>query len=376
MEGLWSLDIIETILVFAGFVALIPTIPLIRLFRTTQIMEYLIFCAVFITSSLFSFSSVLAQTTNELIYWQLMFTARNLTYFLFFLHLVRMLWYHPPLYILYPGVVGYALVQFSIAFWKFNENDVPGLFLPDGTDIYSREHRLLAVIFQFYVALLFLYAYYKIQVENPSPRVKNTKISLMAMAVILLASRLYRLLQNFGLPQNSGAEVLGNLLIVVGFLTVGLVFIISPSSIMLTPVQISGILVLSSVGVPVASIRFRESSLSISPTLLGGIMIAIQTIIDATAETDEPKRSFHQLLAAHRSILIYRDGSYLYSILTTKDATSLQRSSLQFFAKNFRELYREDLEEFERTGAQIRDLSPLIELAFPYSTGLTAEYWE
>lgn len=227
-----------------------------------------------------------------------------------------------------------------------------------------------------YVSILFLYAYYKIQVENPSPRVRNTKLALIAMAVILLASRIYRFLQNFGLPPNPGAEVLGNLLIVVGFLTVGFVFIISPSSIMLTPVQLSGILVLSPVGVPIASIRFRESSLSISPTLLGGIMTAIQTIIDTTADNQVSKESFHQLLAAHRSILIYRDGAYLYSILTTKDATSLQRSSLMFFARKFRQFYHDDLLEFERTGAQIRDLSPLIELAFPYSTGLTAEYWE
>ncbi|RMG28909.1 MAG: hypothetical protein D6732_18060 [Methanobacteriota archaeon] len=372
----WNLNTIETILFMAGFVALVPTVPLLKLFRMSQIKEYLIFCAVFLTSSLFSFSSVLAQETNELFFWQLMFTARNLTYFLFFLHMVRMLWYHPPLYVLYPGVVGYALVQFSIIFWQFNEAGVPGLFLPDGTDIYSSNHRLLAIIFQLYVSLLFLYGYYKIQVENPSPRVKNTKLAMMTMAVILLVSRIYRLLQNFGLPENPGAEVLGNLMIVVGFLTVGLVFIISPSSIMLTPVQLSGILVLSPVGVPIASIRFRESSLSISPTLLGGIMTAIQTIIDTTANDHETKESFHQLLAAHRSILIYRDGSYLYSILTTKDATSLQRSSLKFFARKFRELYREDLEAFERMGAQIRDLSPILQLAFPYSTGLTPEYWE
>ncbi len=212
LEFLLGLDIVEYILLISSVVALIPTAPLISLYYRTRIGQYLIFMGVFLTSTLFAISSVLAQETNELFFWQLTFTARNLTYFLFFIHLLRMLWRVPPPLVLYPGVIGYSLVQFSIFFWQMNGDGIPGLFLPDGTDIYSSEHRLLGNLFQTFVAVLFLYGYYQIQVENPSPRVRNTKRIMMAMAVILLGSRLYRLAQNFGFRGSEGTEVFGNFL--------------------------------------------------------------------------------------------------------------------------------------------------------------------
>lgn len=152
---------------------------------------------------------------------------------------------------------------------------------------------------------------------------------------------------------------------------------------MLTRVQLSGILVLSKAGVPLASIKFKESGLKVAPTLLGGIMVAIETIVNVTASNEEPKLafrwtkpSFHQLLAKNVSILVYRDSKFIYSIITKRDATPLQRSSLKLFADQFRILYAKEIEDFERFGAQIDDLSEIIDLAFPYSSGLTPERWE
>ncbi len=369
-----ELNPIEWILFISSFVAFIPMIPLIRLYIRTRIGEYLLFCGVFLSSSIFAISSIIAQETGILLFWQLMFSARNFTYFLFFLHLTRMLWYTPPGYILHTGSIGYAIVQFSILLWRFNEDGVPGLYLPDGTAIFSPENRLLGLLFQFYVVSLFLYAYYKIQIENPSNRVKNTKLLMLLLSSALVMSRAYRIAQVFGLPMNQGTEIFGHLLIVIGFFAVGLVYIIYPESIMLTIVQLGGVLVLSRTGVPVAANKFKESNIRVPTMLLGGIMTAVETILTETMETED-QTSFHQLLTRKTSVLIYRGPKFMYSIITKDNPTSLQRSSLKFFARNFVRLYKTEILQFERSGRMIMDISKVLELAFPYSSGLTPEPW-
>ncbi len=285
-----------------------------------------------------------------------------------------MLWYTPPGYILHTGSIGYAIVQFSILLWRFNEDGVPGLYLPDGTAIFSPENRLLGLLFQFYVVSLFLYAYYKIQIENPSNRVKNTKLLMLLLSSALVMSRAYRIAQVFGLPMNQGTEIFGHLLIVIGFFAVGLVYIIYPESIMLTIVQLGGVLVLSRTGVPVAANKFKESNIRVPTMLLGGIMTAVETILTETMETED-QTSFHQLLTRKTSVLIYRGPKFMYSIITKDNPTSLQRSSLKFFARNFVRLYKTEILQFERSGRMIMDISKVLELAFPYSSGLTPEPW-
>lgn len=370
----WELDIIEWILFLSSFFALIPMVPLIRLYIRTKIHEYLLFCGVFFSSSVFAISSILAQETGLLFFWQLMFSSRNFTYFLFFFHLLKMQWYTPPSYILHTGVIGYSIVQFSIILWRFNGDGIPGLYLPDGTAVFSPENRFIGILFQFYVVCLFLYGYYKIQIENPSKRVRNTKFVMLLMSSLLVISRTYRLLQVFGLPMSQGTEILGHLMIVFGFLIVGLVYIIYPGSIMLTTVQLGGILVLSKAGTPLAAIKFEESKINISTLLLGGIMTAVETILTEAVHADN-QRSFHQILTKRTSVLIYRGRRFIYSIITKHNPTSLQRSSLKFFARKFVEIYKDQIKTFEKSGTQISNISEVLDLAFPYSSGLTPNRW-
>lgn len=366
----------EWILLAVSITALVPAIPILRLYFQTHISEYLLFCAVFVISSIFAMSFVLAEVTDDLLMWQIAFSARNTTYFLFFVHTTRMLWNDPPDLILYPGVILYAIVQFLILLWQSNpEGYGAGLYTLRGEDVFSTDYRLIANIFQLYVAFLFFYGYYEIQVLNPSDKVRNSKIVMMVLAVVLVGSRLLRLVQNFGVDTNQGTEILGSSILVLGFLLIGMIFIIYPSSIMLSRVQLAAIMVIAENGLPISSVKFKESELEVSPTLLSGIITAIDNVASSISRYDG-STSLREVAVEDRTILIQDHQGLVFSILTNSEPTPLLRSSLKYFAREFCQEYSEEISLFHEVGRQISEISETLSNAFPYSAGLTLIEWE
>ena len=126
-----DLEYDNILMILAGFFALIPSLRLIQLYQRTKIVEYLTFASVFFLSTVFTVSTTVADLSNALLAWQITYFTRNTTYFLFFQHTSRMLWYKPPTYIIYPGVILYSITSMIILLW------VPAVGVPGADTSYS-----------------------------------------------------------------------------------------------------------------------------------------------------------------------------------------------------------------------------------------------
>ncbi|MFV2014640.1 MAG: hypothetical protein ACC656_04390, partial [Candidatus Heimdallarchaeota archaeon] len=256
------------LLITAGIIALLPSYKLFKLYYETKIGEYFLFGLVFFVSTLFTITSVLAELTDELIFWKLSYSFRNFTYFLFFTHTVRMVWARPSTLIVYLGVIQYAIVQLLLLLWSSLEDENGAGFISNqNIDIYSTSNRLIANLFQLYVAILFLYGYLAIKIPNPSKELLRAFRIMIAVSITLIISRLIRVAQNFGFPQHNIIELVGSMSLLLGFALVAFAFAYNPGAIMLSRAQIDGIMVISEGGTPLASLKFEGSELSGSSTL-------------------------------------------------------------------------------------------------------------
>ena len=359
------------ILIIAGFLALIPVIRLAQLYYQTRIFEYLTFGGVFVLSSAFTITIVFAEVTNDLIYWQLSYSARNLTYFLFFTHTTRMLWDRAPLLIVYFGVIMYSLVQGMILLWKPLKGEGAG-FTANEIIIYSTSHRLIANLFQFYVSILFLYGFLTIRLKNPSPRLKSAFRIMIAVSILLLVSRIIRLIQNFGVPQYQTIDSLGDILLLIGFGMVAGIFYYYPGSVLVSKAQVSALIVISDFGTPMTSIKFEGANVSGSSTLLSGVVSALYSLLG----TIDKKINLKEIDAGDRSIIVHTEHKLVFVLVTDTQATAIVRGSLSFFARKYVIMKEIELKKFRETGKTISDIDDLLDLSFPYVRGLSFEVWD
>jgi hypothetical protein len=198
---------------------------------------------------------------------------------------------------------------------------------------------------------------------------------MMVLAIVLVGSRILRLVQNFGIKTNQGTEILGSSILVVGFLLIGMIFIVYPSSIMLSRVQLAAILVIAENGLPISSVKYKESELEVSPTLLSGIITAIDNVASSITRF-EGSTTLREVGVEDRTILIQNHEGLVFSILTNSEPTPLLRSSLKYFAREFHREFSEEIVLFHQVGRQISEISETLSNAFPYSAGLTLVEWE
>ena len=358
-------------MILAGIIALLPSYKLFRLYLETKIDEYLLFGLVFLVSTMFTFTSVLADITDELIYWILNYSFRNFTYFLFFTHTVRMIWSKPSTFIVYLGVIQYAVVQLLLFLWSPLENDVGAGFISNqNIDIYSTSNRLIANLFQLYVAVLFLYGYLTIKLQNPSPDLLRSFRIMIAVSITLVLSRLIRVAQNFGFPNHVLIELIGTLLLLGGFALIAYIFAYNPGAIMLSRAQIGGIMVISEAGTPLASVKFEGSELVGSSTLISGVITAVESVMGSIHEGT----ILNEIDAGDRSIIVHHSNR-LYFMIVTNLPTPILRDSLRYFSMIFTKLYYNEIEGFRNSGRMIDNINICVDQAFPYTVGLQNEPW-
>ncbi|MCE7734695.1 MAG: hypothetical protein GPJ54_07455 [Candidatus Heimdallarchaeota archaeon] len=366
-----DLEFEHILLITAGIIALLPSYKLFRLFFETRIGEYFLFGLVFFVSTLFTITNVLAELTDELIFWILSYSFRNFTYFLFFTHTVRMVWAKPSTVIVYFGVIQYAIVQLLLILWSPLENEIGAGFISNqNIDIYSTSNRLMANLFQLYVAILFLYGYLAIKLPNPSKELFRALRIMIVVSITLLISRLVRVFQNFGLPQNDIIDLVGSISLLLGFALVAIAFAYNPGSIMLSRAQIDGVMVISEGGTPLSSLKFEGSELSGSSTLLSGVIRAVETVMGSIHEGTV----LNEIDAGDRSIMVHHSNQ-LYFLIITNTPTLIIRGSLRYFARIFNRYYISEIEDFTLSGKIIEEIGNLVTQAFPYTVGLKSEIW-
>lgn len=376
-ELIQNLEPIHFVLIFVGFFALIPFLRLVLLFKETKIREYLLFGFVFLLAAFFTISEVLAEASNELVFWQLSFTFRNLTYFLFFTHTVRMMWARPSELLVYIGVILYSLVQGMIFLWEPLKSiyDDPSLIgaglVIDNQRLYSTDYRLLGNIFQVYVASLFLYSYLSVKVIDRAPRLKISIGIMRGVGLLLLLSRLTRLVQNFGILDYDIIELIGAVVLLIGFGFIAFIFYYYPGSILVSKAQIAGLIVISKTGMPIASGKFEDSNLSGSSTLLSGIISAVQNVMGTIDEGTRVK----EIDAGDRSILVEHQSDIYFMLVADSAPTTILRSSLSYFARTFIHEKENEIREFNYTGKIIQDITEVVQKSFPYTIGRPMEIW-
>jgi hypothetical protein len=368
-----ELELAQLILLTGGIFALIPVVKLIQLYNETKLHEYILFSSVFLLSSIFTFTFVSAEVTNDLIYWKLSYSARNITYFLFFIHTLRMTWYRSPTLVLIPGVVLYSIVQLLIIFWTPLENeDGAGVIINDDFVPYATNDRIIAIIFQLYIASLFLYGIFRIHISTPYPRLRRAYTIIMVISVMLFSSRIIRLVQYFGILNYEFIELIGTIVLLSGFVLVSYVYWVYPESILLTNVQLGGILIISSNGTPMTGVKFSGDEITANPTLLAGIITAIQSVIGSMGKMN---RGIREVQALNRSMLVHERREVTFIILSNSSPTKILRSSLIYFARNYLTENQDLIERFEETGQMIDNIDPVLSLSFPYAMGIPRQEW-
>jgi hypothetical protein len=282
-----------------------------------------------------------------------------------------MVWAKPSTMIVYLGVIQYAFVQLLLILWNPLENELGAGFISNqDIDIYSTSNRLIANLFQLYVAILFLYGYLTIKLQNPSSELVRAFRVMIGVSILLLFSRLIRLIQNFGFPKTDVIDFIGTVLLLGGFALVALTFSYNPGAIMLSRAQIDGIMVISKAGVPITSIKFEGSELMGSSTLLSGVIGAVETVMGSI----HSKTILNEIDAGDRSILVHLSEE-LYFLIVTNTPTLILRDSLKYFSRIFVENYRKEINDFKLSGKMLEDIGDLVIQAFPYTVGLKSEIW-
>lgn len=185
----------EWLVIIIGFISLIPSFILLKQYIKTSIVDFLLFSGVFFSVTATCFSSIFADATNILFFFQLHRWALVFTFLFFFLHGSRILWTRTPTVIWYIGIIWFAILVFLILFWEIIPQEdtafvlfmeMPhgpnqfhpkgaGLKTPGGVILNSSSHRLLSDLYSLYTAGILGYTYIKIKPIHPTKKIVITK---------------------------------------------------------------------------------------------------------------------------------------------------------------------------------------------------------
>lgn len=151
------------------------------------------------------YSSVLAATTNNLIYFQFHHWTWVLTYFFLLLHSTRILWETPPKLIWFVSIIWFSALMLVIGFWEimeqpntarvifWNMSHTHSSYFPQGAGfetkagmiVLSSGHALLLYIFSLYAISLTLYTFLRVEPVNPIRKIiLAKKLWISAMPII------------------------------------------------------------------------------------------------------------------------------------------------------------------------------------------------
>lgn len=245
-----------------SLISLVPIPVLYRLYRRTQVIDYLLYAGVFLAFSLSVVFVSLATNTNSLIFWQLRHIMMYLTYILIFFHAIRLAWIKFPKYLTSFIVIWLVILviltllwksmpnrEGVVLFWEMDPHSIDSLFslwsgepkLPDlgagltinGVIILSTSHPLLAYVYYFLVACIYLYVYLTQKPASPTPRIILARRLWILVGVINFTATGLLVLWPFSMT----TEVV-ILLVIAELALIAIVALKYPESMLLSHVQL------------------------------------------------------------------------------------------------------------------------------------------
>jgi hypothetical protein len=119
-------------------------------------------------------------------------------------------------------------------------------------------------------------------------------------------------------------------------------------------------------------VKFEGDELAANPTLLAGIITAIQTIIGSMGRLN---RGIREVQALNRSMLVHERGELTFIILSNSSPTRILRSSLIYFSRNYLTENQELIDRFVATGQMIDNVDSVLSRSFPYVMGIPRQEW-
>lgn len=368
-----SLSTLDYVVAVVSIIALFPAIRLLYLYKERRIAEYFLYSMVFVLVGFTGITDILSRATNDLIFWILTNSFKNMVYFVILLHVVRLNYTTLSRYLAILGVIWYSIIQFLLFFWKplpTRESGIgAGLKTTAGVVIYSDSQTLIADLYQFFVAVLFMYSFAVIKLSNPNKRI-NLALRLYQFAAgILLLMTAAELVEYTGLFSIEGAYLI---VIVLIILAVDIWTI--PEAVLLASINIEGLLILSYTGLPLAKIRYDTFHLSVGATFVAGFISMIQ---NSVLELMTEETALEKIQFKKDTILISEQKGITF-ILFASHETPLVKASLEEFKRLFFDKYGKELTKIIKSGELIEDteISLLMEKAFPYTVGRKSMQWD
>jgi len=241
-----------TLIAFPVFVLLtIPTLyALMRHYRKTSLVDYLILFLVFLSNTLNAFSAILFSKRDPEGYDLVSPIGRFLIHVTYvsgvvfiFLHCLRLQWQESPKKLVYPVLIMVILLILLLPFrvWYY---------------AYYRDHllkfyRYLGNIFRVYVFSVCIYAYLLFEPSTHSKAITRTKIAfsfyMILNGIAGLAPLINLILNDLNLYHNSVFDSISNLQLLIGpfaliiVIAVFLVTLMYPESILISHAQVSRI---------------------------------------------------------------------------------------------------------------------------------------
>jgi len=202
------LSAIEILALAIAILAMAPFFILVRQHRRTGINEYLLLASFFFVGALDQVVFILTGVNEKLIYYQLLTFLFTLTFFLIFLHAIRIIWIEPPRLLLIVGYSWFLLILILTLFWSIEEqpdqttfgfltiNHFDSGYHPKGAGftiggnpIYSSSFPHLNILFSIFTSSTILYVHLKMTPFHPTPKIlKIRKLWIIAWTLLLLFS--------------------------------------------------------------------------------------------------------------------------------------------------------------------------------------------
>ncbi len=235
--------------------SMFPVILLFRYYRRTKILDYLLFCLVFVSVMVAQISDFRINIQSSVELAQIIDSTHAFVYLFLFIHALRMKWEEAPRVLWYLGIIWFSVIQFSIIFYEYIEltEDPTVLFtkmrtdktIPDlyalstqsGLIIMGNGYRFLFISFRIYVLIIFTYAYLTISELIIYERVKQVKfLWIFASGSVTLNSllKLGHSLFIWNLPE----FIVGDILNLISFLAIAIVSTKYPEGVLLSQVQV------------------------------------------------------------------------------------------------------------------------------------------
>ncbi|OLS19654.1 MAG: hypothetical protein HeimC2_40560 [Candidatus Heimdallarchaeota archaeon LC_2] len=237
--------------------AILPTVLLLKSYRKTKFLDYLLFAFVFVSVILAQLADFIRTTSEDLTFLiKIVDSAHLLIYFLLAWHAIRTKWIIPPKLISGAVILGYLFIETLILLYKpqvllnpsyvlFTDMKADRTFSADtfavvstsGTVIMGQSFRFLFFIYRLFVQLLFIYSYLTTKIGWDSKVIVFTK-RWWIFAMTILSVNTMRLIGH-ALQVWDTNFLISDILNVLALSIVGYLTIRFPKGILVSQAQVS-----------------------------------------------------------------------------------------------------------------------------------------